>query len=46
MVFDISVATTWILFLTLLPISFFRLCRAWRVVKCDFSEVGVKRGES
>lgn len=47
MAFDISVATTWILFLALFPISFFWLRRAWRIVmKRDFSEVAVKRGES
>ena len=47
MVFDISVAMTWILFLALFPISFFWLRRAWRiVVNRDFSEVAVKGGES
>ena len=47
MVFDISVAMTWILFLALFPISFFWLRRAWRiVVRRDFSEVAVKRGEA
>ncbi|MCF8169460.1 MAG: hypothetical protein K9K38_15565 [Rhodoferax sp.] len=47
MVFDVSVATTWILFLALFPISFFWLRRSWRiVVNRDFSEVAVKRGES
>jgi hypothetical protein len=47
MVFDISVALTWILFLALFPISFVWLRRAWRiVVNRDFSEVGIKRGES
>lgn len=46
MVFDVSVALTWILFLALFPISFFWLRRAWRIViKRDFSEVAVKRGE-
>ena len=46
MVFDISVATTWILFLALFPISFFWLRRAWRIVaRRDFSEVAVRRGE-
>lgn len=46
MVFDISVAMTWILFLALFPISFYWLRRAWRiVVKRDFSEVALKRGE-
>lgn len=47
MVFDISVAMTWILFLALFPISFFWLRRAWRIViRRDFSEVATKRGES
>lgn len=47
MVFDVSVALTWILFLALFPIAFFWLRRAWRiVVKRDFSEVALKRGES
>lgn len=45
MVFDVSVAMTWILFLALFPICFFWLRRAWRiVVKRDFSEVATKRG--
>lgn len=47
MVFDVSVALTWILFLALFPIAFFWLRRAWRIVmRRDFSEVAVKRGES
>lgn len=47
MVFDVSVALTWILFLALFPIAFFWLRRAWRiVVRRDFSEVGLKRGVS
>lgn len=46
MVFDISVAMTWILFLALFPISFFWLRRAWRIaVRKDLSEVALKRGE-
>lgn len=46
MVFDVSVAMTWILFLALFPITFFWLRRAWRIIfKRDFSEVGLKRGE-
>ena len=46
MVFDISVAMTWILFLALFPISFFWLRRAWRIiVRRDFSEVALKRGQ-
>lgn len=47
MVFDVHVAMTWILFLALFPIAFFWLRRAWRIfAKRDFSEVGLKRGES
>ncbi len=46
MVFDISVAMTWILFLALFPISFVWLRRAWRIVmNRDFSEVAIKRGD-
>ncbi|PKO36858.1 MAG: hypothetical protein CVU33_16195 [Betaproteobacteria bacterium HGW-Betaproteobacteria-6] len=46
MVFDVSVALTWILFLALFPIAFFWFRRAWRIiVKHDFSEVALKRGE-
>jgi len=46
MVFDVSVAITWILFLALFPISFFWLRRAWRIVlRGDLSEVALKRGE-
>jgi len=32
MVFDVSVAMTWILFLALFPITFYWLRRAWRIV--------------
>ncbi len=47
MVFDVSVALTWVLFLALFPISFFWLRRAWRIViRSDFSEVAIKRGEA
>jgi small-conductance mechanosensitive channel len=47
MVFDVSVALTWILFLALFPMAFFWLRRAWRiVVRRDFSEVALKHGES
>lgn len=47
MVFDVSVAMTWLLFLALFPIAFYWLRRAWRIlVKHDFSEVALKRGES
>ena len=46
MVFDISVAMTWVLFIALFPLSFFWLRRAWRItVKRDFSEVALKRGD-
>jgi len=46
MVFDVSVALTWILFLALFPMAYFWLRRAWRViVRRDFSEVALKRGE-
>lgn len=45
MVFDISIALTWVLFLALFPIAFFWLRRAWRIIiKRDFSEVALKRG--
>jgi hypothetical protein len=45
MVFDISVAMTWVLFIALFPLSFFWLRRAWRIaIKRDFSEVALKRG--
>lgn len=47
MVFDVSVAMTWLLFLALFPIAFFWLRRAWRIVfRQDFSEVALKRGVS
>ncbi|MCF8149331.1 MAG: hypothetical protein K9K30_05930 [Burkholderiaceae bacterium] len=46
MVFNVSVAISWILFLALFPITFFWLRRAWRIVyRRDFSEVALKRGE-
>ncbi len=46
MVFDVSLALTWVLFLALFPIAFFWLRRAWRIiVRRDFSEVALKRGE-
>ena len=46
MVFDVSVALTWLMFLALFPIAFFWLRRAWRIgVARDFSEVALKRGE-
>ncbi|MEO5699230.1 MAG: hypothetical protein ABIS17_08050 [Casimicrobiaceae bacterium] len=47
MVFDVSVALTWILFLALFPMAFMWLRRAWRiVVRRDHSEVALKRGVS
>lgn len=47
MVFDVSVALTWILYLALFPMAFFWFRRAWRiVVRRDFSEVALKHGES
>ncbi len=47
MVFDVSVAVTWLLYLALFPMAFFWLRRAWRIlVRRDFSEVALKRGES
>lgn len=46
MIFDVSVAITWILFIALFPIAFFWLRRAWRIaVKRDFADVALKRGE-
>lgn len=46
MVFDISTALTWILYLALFPMAFFWLRRAWRILRRrDFSEVALKRGE-
>lgn len=46
MVFDISVALNWLLFLALFPIAYFWLRRAWRIiVSRDLSEVALKRGE-
>ena len=45
MIFDISIAMTWVLFIALFPISFFWLRRAWRImIKHDLSEVALKRG--
>lgn len=45
MVFDISVAMTWLLFLALFPMAFIWLRRAWRIgVRRDFSEVALKKG--
>lgn len=45
MVFDVSVALTWLLFLALFPIAYFWFRRAWRIiVKRDFADVCLKRG--
>jgi hypothetical protein len=47
MVFDISVAIAWLLFLALFPLAFFWLRRAWRIfMRRDFSEVALRRGEA
>ena len=47
MVFDVSVALTWILYIALFPIAFFWFRRAWRIAfRRDFSEVALKGGES
>jgi hypothetical protein len=47
MIFNASIAMTWILFLALFPAAFFWLRRAWRIaVKRDFSEVALRRGIS
>jgi len=43
----VSLAMNWVIFLALFPITFFWLRRAWRIiVRRDFSEVALKRGES
>jgi hypothetical protein len=43
----VSLVLTWILYIALFPIAFFWLRRAWRIiVKRDFSEVALKRGEA
>jgi ABC-type phosphate transport system permease subunit len=47
MSFDVSTAMNIILFLALIPISYFWLRRAWRILfKRDFSEVALKHGEA
>jgi hypothetical protein len=47
MVFNPSIAITWILFLALFPMAFIWLRRAWRIfVQKDHSEVALKKGES
>mgnify|MGYP007057081075 CR=1 FL=1 len=45
MIFDVSTALTWILFIALFPISFVWLRRAWRIFKNkDYSEVALSGG--
>lgn len=47
MPFDISMAVAWILYLSLFPMTFIWLRRAWRIfIKKDYSEVALKRGAS
>jgi ABC-type phosphate transport system permease subunit len=47
MSFDVSTAMNLILFIALVPISYFWLRRAWRILfKRDFSEVALKYGEA
>lgn len=47
MLFNASIAMTWILFLALFPMAFIWLRRAWRIfIKKDYSEVALKKGES
>jgi len=46
MVFDVSVAMTWLLYLALFPMAFFWLRRVWRIlVQRDFSDVALKHGQ-
>ena len=46
MIFDISSAITWILFLALFPMAFIWLRRAYRIfIKKNYEEVALKRGE-
>ena len=47
MVFDVSVAMTWILFLALFPMAFIWLRRAWRIfIKKNYSDVALKHGQA
>lgn len=47
MIFDVSTAMTWILFLAMFPMAFIWLRRAYRIfVRKDYSQVALKRGES
>jgi len=43
----ISFVLNWVLYLSLYPVAFFWLRRAWRIfINHDYSEVALKRGES
>jgi len=43
----ISTVIYWLLFLAIIPMTFFWLRRAWRIfVRHDYSEVALKRGEA
>jgi hypothetical protein len=43
----ISTVIYWLLFLAIIPMTFFWLRRAWRIfIKHDYSEVALKRGEA
>lgn len=45
MMFNVSIALNWILFLALFPIVFFWLRRTWRIlIQRDFSEVALRKG--
>lgn len=45
MIFDVSVALTWIMFIALFAMAFFWLRAAWRIlIRRDFSDVALKRG--
>ncbi len=45
MIFDVSTALTWILFLALFPMAFIWLRRAWQIlVRGDHSQVALKGG--
>lgn len=46
MIFDVSTAMTWLLFLALFPMAFIWLRRAWRIsVNNNYSEVALRHGE-
>ncbi|NIP49889.1 MAG: hypothetical protein GWO30_07840 [Gammaproteobacteria bacterium] len=46
MIFDVSSAITWLLFLALFPMAFIWLRRAYRIfIKKNYEEVALKRGE-